>query len=108
MIRRPPRTTRTDPLFHHTTLFRSCQPAPADVGQDRAGYAVGIDEGRISPVAVAEDARACRLPARLSRTAVPEPLHRGRDFAPRAAADVARGIGVNGRWTVHRGRTDVL
>src|SRR3546814_21100879 len=27
MIRRPPRTTRTDTLFPYTTLFRSCQRA---------------------------------------------------------------------------------
>src|SRR3546814_1547726 len=26
MIRRPPRSTRTDTLFPYTTLFRSCQP----------------------------------------------------------------------------------
>src|SRR3546814_13028172 len=26
MIRRPPRSTRTDPLFPYTTLFRSAQP----------------------------------------------------------------------------------
>src|SRR3546814_1194545 len=32
MIRRPPRSTRTDTLFPYTTLFRS----PADVGGDRA------------------------------------------------------------------------
>src|SRR3546814_8049338 len=30
MIRRPPRSTRTDTLFPYTTLFRSrCPPAPA-------------------------------------------------------------------------------
>src|SRR3546814_13680957 len=27
MIRRPPRSTRTDTLFPYTTLFRSCGPA---------------------------------------------------------------------------------
>src|SRR3546814_17910923 len=27
MIRRPPRTTRTDPLFPYTTLFRSRSPS---------------------------------------------------------------------------------
>src|SRR3546814_16626830 len=37
MIRRPPRSTRTDTLFPYTTLFRSCSPmgcpfAPA-IGQ---------------------------------------------------------------------------
>src|SRR3546814_15478892 len=29
MIRRPPRSTRTDTLFPYTTLFRSCRPAAA-------------------------------------------------------------------------------
>src|SRR3546814_2561379 len=39
MIRRPPRSTRTDTLFPYTTLFRS--PAPAAPGQARpAGCAV--------------------------------------------------------------------
>src|SRR3546814_14799404 len=28
MIRRPPRSTRTDTLFPYTTLFRSCRPSP--------------------------------------------------------------------------------
>src|SRR3546814_2540790 len=37
MIRRPPRSTRTDTLFPYTTLFRSnsCRAAPAP---DRRGY----------------------------------------------------------------------
>src|SRR3546814_13006607 len=30
MIRRPPRSTRTDTLFPYTTLFRSYAPRPAD------------------------------------------------------------------------------
>src|SRR3546814_17812961 len=29
MIRRPPRSTRTDTLFPYTTLFRSCEPRRA-------------------------------------------------------------------------------
>src|SRR3546814_16562484 len=29
MIRRPPRSTRTDTLFPYTTLFRSCHPRRA-------------------------------------------------------------------------------
>src|SRR3546814_17020426 len=29
MIRRPPRSTRTDPLFPYTTLFRSPRPRPS-------------------------------------------------------------------------------
>src|SRR3546814_3742249 len=35
MIRRPPRSTRTDTLFPYTTLFRSCRPLSR--GADRAG-----------------------------------------------------------------------
>src|SRR3546814_6631262 len=34
MIRRPPRSTRTDTLFPYTTLFRSCcYPARGHIGQ---------------------------------------------------------------------------
>src|SRR3546814_3378133 len=32
MIRRPPRSTRTDTLFPYTTLFRSCALAQAGAG----------------------------------------------------------------------------
>src|SRR3546814_3453679 len=37
MIRRPPRLTRTDPLFPYTTLFRSTPavPSPASGGEAR-------------------------------------------------------------------------
>src|SRR3546814_16464959 len=31
MIRRPPRSTRTDTLFPYTTLFRSCKPFRTNV-----------------------------------------------------------------------------
>src|SRR3546814_13296304 len=53
MIRRPPRSTRTDTLFPYTTLFRSRQsrsPSRADhctrlsaraAGRDRAGEEIG-------------------------------------------------------------------
>src|SRR3546814_4265582 len=37
MIRRPPRSTRTDTLFPYTTLFRSAQPA----GRSGAGGVAG-------------------------------------------------------------------
>src|SRR3546814_11750484 len=35
MIRRPPRSTRTDTLFPYTTLFRSRAPARHGGGRDR-------------------------------------------------------------------------
>src|SRR3546814_5629318 len=34
MIRRPPRSTRTDTLFPYTTLFRSCQQGVANKSVD--------------------------------------------------------------------------
>src|SRR3546814_10617454 len=34
MIRRPPRSTRTDTLFPYTTLFRSAHQAPRERGHD--------------------------------------------------------------------------
>src|SRR3546814_20702029 len=33
MLRRPPRSTRTDTLFPYTTLFRSIHPMPMVVGK---------------------------------------------------------------------------
>src|SRR3546814_14615547 len=40
MIRRPPRSTRTDTLFPYTTLFRSIEP-PADARSgSEAGYSI--------------------------------------------------------------------
>src|SRR3546814_1228479 len=36
MIRRPPRSTRTDPLFPYTTLFRSIAGLLGEFGQTRA------------------------------------------------------------------------
>src|SRR3546814_2001223 len=41
MIRRPPRSTRTDTLFPYTTLFRSIDAV--DVGRDRP---VAVEVGR--------------------------------------------------------------
>src|SRR3546814_5596430 len=52
MIRRPPRSTRTDTLFPYTTLFRSAEPVVARRTQPFAdlsamdGYAIRFDELR--------------------------------------------------------------
>src|SRR3546814_9479845 len=56
MIRRPPRSTRTDTLFPYTTLFRS--------------------QRRSQRVAAAEDARAARNPARTRPHHQEKRLHR--------------------------------
>src|SRR3546814_2635619 len=42
MIRRPPRSTRTDTLFPYTTLFRS--PSRAELGDQGGGAGVEVDE----------------------------------------------------------------
>src|SRR3546814_15545256 len=53
MIRRPPRSTRTDTLFPYTTLFRSAAYGSDAVGgvvnfvlnKDYKGFRVGLDQG---------------------------------------------------------------
>src|SRR3546814_17776750 len=63
MIRRPPRSTRTDPLFPYTTLFRSCARAfeeqPPDeiaLGDDRIERARDMRERMIERNEVRMDA----------------------------------------------------
>src|SRR3546814_12345101 len=45
MIRRPPRSTRTDTLFPYTTLFRSHVGAGTFVDCGRLGYRIGSGSG---------------------------------------------------------------
>src|SRR3546814_15200958 len=55
MIRRPPRSTRTDTLFPYTTLFRS--PDEARIGLEAAGFKVSDDRSGPSWTAqIAEEA----------------------------------------------------
>src|SRR3546814_3212855 len=70
MIRRPPRSTRTDTLFPYTTLFRSCDdPAPrarlaALIGyaQDRLARHGAIASGsQILPLILGDDATTMRV-----------------------------------------------
>src|SRR3546814_2764700 len=46
MIRRPPRSTRTDTLFPYTTLFRSRNPAPRRRGSSDERPAAEGKEGQ--------------------------------------------------------------
>src|SRR3546814_3741348 len=48
MIRRPPRSTRTDTLFPYTTLFRSDDPGRLDSAAGRRAVATRIAGGRCS------------------------------------------------------------
>src|SRR3546814_3908621 len=42
MIRRPPRSTRTDPRFPYTTLFRSCRYLGLRLRNATPNYAFGV------------------------------------------------------------------
>src|SRR3546814_15949859 len=58
MIRRPPRSTRTDTLLPYTTLFRSRADGPAEVrpvgeAEFVAGVGAMSDSGRYGPTRVA-------------------------------------------------------
>src|SRR3546814_7386351 len=54
MIRRPPRSTRTDTLFPYTTLFRSLRENPRDVRSNLKFFA------RLSLLVIGHDGRDCR------------------------------------------------
>src|SRR3546814_10418336 len=58
MIRRPPRSTRTDTLFPYTTLFRSSDPARAPGGRSRR------DPGLAEPASFEPDAPSSAAPHR--------------------------------------------
>src|SRR3546814_3878182 len=62
MIRRPPRSTRTDTLFPYTTLFRSRRsagtPSPADA-RDESSDQESLRADRRPDIARREDRRLC-------------------------------------------------
>src|SRR3546814_11510593 len=95
MIRRPPRSTRTDTLFPYTTLFRSEE----GLVEDLRGHADVVDDGLASPRpgaerVVTEDThdRSCSGSSsplsRRSRRASPNPFWRM--SGDRSPTDVAR------------------
>src|SRR3546814_15412078 len=85
MIRRPPRSTRTDTLFPYTTLFRSPGPLQRDAGPDPGHPAqplvLPVADGRHAPGDRSRPLR--RLPRVLPRRAG---FHEsvGRGYAPDA------------------------
>src|SRR3546814_19255165 len=106
MIRRPPRSTRTDTLFPYTTLFRS-QTGDIDLP--------GIHHGNCATIAIDSDPiytdwrltdrprKACFCGARISRRALTAlaavPRHFGRIATKQTAAFAAASDGV----TIARG-----
>src|SRR3546814_10601721 len=69
IVRRPPRSTRTDTLFPYTTLFRSACPrrflrlhlAGGLYGGPHGRYGTGADRGRADARRPAEGARSGRI-----------------------------------------------
>src|SRR3546814_18627832 len=68
MIRRPPRSTRTDTRFPYTTLFRSAEP-PAGAGLSRWPVAALAD-----PRGGDDDVRHSRSPLRFASPRTPETI----------------------------------
>src|SRR3546814_4843475 len=85
MIRRPPRSTRTDTLFPYTTLFRSVEMMAVEDDVEVGGERL-VDH-RLDPV---QEGRVDRVGCRLA-TAV-HPAHRDADGGEARGAD-AREIG---------------
>src|SRR3546814_3640453 len=86
MIRRPPRSTRTDTLFPYTTLFRSPNP-------DQTPTEPRLDPGRQPEETYILESRWKDIhgPGRLV-----EPAQGVRRRHPRAPADAAGGRGADG------------
>src|SRR3546814_21189984 len=66
MIRRPPRSTRTDTLLPYTTLFRSRGRQRPELVKKRPGVGVPVDEDEAFP-AFAEDRAQIQVPAKRFR-----------------------------------------
>src|SRR3546814_11588718 len=64
MIRRPPRSTRTDTLFPYPTLFRSHQVTGLDVARDFGAGAVAGADAHHHRLRLAVDQLVQRRPAR--------------------------------------------
>src|SRR3546814_17746745 len=111
MIRRPPRSTRTDKLFPYTTLFRSrdqrrrAQKArhrspEDDRRHDRRGRCGHVGEGKGNPAAVTSfPARATSRPDSARASGSETPRHLG-GTVPKHIAIIMDG---NGRWAKARG-----
>src|SRR3546814_13479595 len=93
MIRRPPRSTRTDTLFPYTTLFRSIHGIPA-AGRATGG---GIERGRFGA--------GQRAAPRALRTAQADRRRRATGVADR---EVEQGRATGGGAAVGARRTGAL
>src|SRR3546814_1684082 len=80
MIRRQPRSTRTDTLLPYTTLFRSLRPVGAESALKRLRQLDGLSRRART---AGQDDRGARQERRHHRGRQPYVLHRQRAVAPR-------------------------
>src|SRR3546814_13455059 len=103
MIRRPPRSTRTDTLFPYTTLFRSHQPSVLRVRSP------GLEAGLVKPTQptaaagrLAENARMNEdkgaRPRAIAAQVLDAVLHRGRSLKAELATALHALADVRGRY----------
>src|SRR3546814_19994677 len=106
MIRRPPRSTRTDTLFPYTTLFRSdTRPACQDAGDDRASACLCERQGRrqFPPPASrpwrscpGEGQRECRPPRQARASLAGADLVLAHGFRPEPALQILQRVARGG------------
>src|SRR3546814_15446798 len=111
MIRRPPRSTRTDTLFPYTTLFRSLvevvvlaagTQAALDVGRAHVAALLGAQEYVLELDHARVGEQQGRVVAGDQRRGRYDGFAAGGEELEEAPADVGRGQGI-GRWEVGRG-----
>src|SRR3546814_4252020 len=104
MIRRPPRSTRTDTLFPYTTLFRSgLRLAARDLGgSGRPPRRRARDRGR-RPLALVRIGAGAAVRPTLVRQRRAAARHRSRSLFPADAIACARGVVRSGTAGPQRG-----
>src|SRR3546814_19592425 len=123
MIRRPPRSTRTDTLFPYTTLFRSERDAGETKRQDftHVGrlenrhhhgleYAVGLvgKHRRLGCVVIAADGQYAPQWGGAQHVGVSKDIARSVDAIPLAIPDAKHPIDLGDRNSVVQGKTVAL
>src|SRR3546814_11853107 len=107
MIRRPPRSTRTDTLFPYTTLFRSVLTQHDRIGGNRAHP---FDEAREMECDLRIGRAIIDVSGRngLRRTPLVDLDHPGGDMAPRRLPHEARSQYARKRAATEKGQQPVL
>src|SRR3546814_18783882 len=96
MIRRPPRSTRTDTLFPYTTLFRSNKGGGIRRQADAGGHSPQRPAGRAGPISTREACDRTFPRLRATRSDVEAEVQHVAFLAPVFLAFQAQAAGVTG------------